>query len=44
MSPPRGAKGAAPPNAEDADGLIAASHVITTHYQTVAAANKDWRE
>lgn len=30
--------------AEDADSLIAASHVIATHFQTVAAANDYWRE
>jgi len=30
--------------AEDADSLIAVSHVIATHFQTVAAANDYWRE
>ncbi|WP_300272471.1 hexameric tyrosine-coordinated heme protein [Halomonas sp.] len=29
---------------EDPDSLIAASHVIATHFQTVAAANDYWRE
>lgn len=27
----------------DADSLIAASHVISVHYQTVAAANNYWK-
>lgn len=30
--------------AEDPDSLIAVSHVIATHFQTVAAANDYWRE
>lgn len=30
--------------AEDPDSLIAASHVIATHFQTIAAANDYWRE
>lgn len=29
--------------AEDADALIAASHVVAVHFQTVAAANGYWR-
>lgn len=29
---------------ENADSLIASSHVIATHYQTVAAANNYWRK
>jgi hypothetical protein len=29
---------------DDPDSLIAASHVIATHFQTVAAANDYWRE
>lgn len=33
-----------PEYAEDADSLIAISHVIATHFQTVAAANGYWRE
>ncbi len=33
-----------PEYAEDPDSLIAASHVIATHFQTVAAANDYWRE
>lgn len=33
-----------PEYAEDADSLIAVSHVIATHFQTIAAANDYWRE
>ncbi|WP_205741877.1 hexameric tyrosine-coordinated heme protein [Halomonas marinisediminis] len=33
-----------PEYAEEADSLIAVSHVIATHFQTVAAANDYWRE
>ncbi|WP_372614074.1 hexameric tyrosine-coordinated heme protein [Halomonas sp.] len=33
-----------PEYAEDPDSLIAVSHVIATHFQTVAAANDYWRE
>lgn len=29
---------------KDADALIAVSSVVATHFQTVAAANKYWRE
>lgn len=29
---------------KDPDALIASSHVIAVHYQTVAAANNYWRE
>lgn len=29
---------------KDADSLIAVSHVIATHFQTVAAANNYWRK
>ena len=29
--------------AENADSLTAASHVVATHFQTVAAANNYWR-
>ncbi|MGB1249153.1 MAG: hexameric tyrosine-coordinated heme protein [Candidatus Promineifilaceae bacterium] len=32
-----------PEYANSADGLTAASQVIATHYQTVAAANNYWR-
>lgn len=32
-----------PVYARDADALIAASHVIAIHFQTVAAANDYWR-
>lgn len=28
----------------DADSLIASSHVIAVHFQTVSAANKYWNE
>ena len=30
--------------ARDPDALIAASHVVAVHFQTVAAANNYWRE
>ncbi|MDN3522981.1 hexameric tyrosine-coordinated heme protein [Halomonas ramblicola] len=33
-----------PEYAEDPDSLTAASQVIATHFQTVAAANDYWRE
>jgi len=29
---------------KDPDSLIAASHVVAVHFQTVAAANDYWRE
>jgi hypothetical protein len=32
-----------PGYAHDAEGLIAVSHVIAVHFQTVAAANDYWR-
>ncbi|TQS74209.1 peroxidase [Ornithinibacillus gellani] len=32
-----------PTYAEDADSLTFASHVIATHFQTVAAANNYWK-
>lgn len=32
-----------PEYAENADSLTAASQVIATHFQTVAAANKYWK-
>jgi len=32
-----------PEYAQNADSLIASSHVIAVHYQTVAAANNYWR-
>lgn len=32
-----------PTYARNADSLTAASHVIATHFQTVAAANNYWR-
>jgi len=32
-----------PTYAEDADALIAASQVVATHFATVAAANRYWR-
>lgn len=32
-----------PAYAHDPDSLIAASHVIAAHFQTVAAANNYWR-
>lgn len=33
-----------PEYAHSADSLTAASHVIATHFQTVAAANNYWRD
>lgn len=33
-----------PAYAHDPDSLIAVSHVIATHFQTVAAANDYWRK
>jgi len=30
--------------AEDGDDLIAASHVVAVHFQTIAAANDYWRD
>lgn len=30
--------------ANDADALIASSHVIAVHFQTIAAANNYWRD
>ncbi len=30
--------------ATDANGLVAASHVVATHFATVAAANGYWRD
>lgn len=33
-----------PDYANSADSLTAASHVIATHFQTVAAANNYWRK
>lgn len=33
-----------PEYAEDAEALIAASHVVATHFATVAAANDYWRQ
>jgi hypothetical protein len=32
-----------PEYAEDAGSLIAASHVVATHFQTISAANGHWR-
>lgn len=32
-----------PKYAEDADALIASSHVVAVHFATVAAANDYWR-
>ena len=32
-----------PVYAENADSLIASSHVIAVHFQTIAAANNHWR-
>lgn len=32
-----------PEYASDADALIASSHVIAVHFQTIAAANNYWR-
>lgn len=36
--------GLRPEYAHDPDSLIAVSHVIATHFQTVAAANDYWRK
>jgi hypothetical protein len=33
-----------PPYAENADSLIAVSHVVATYFDTVAAANDYWSE
>lgn len=33
-----------PEYAEDSDALIAISHVVATHFATVAAANDYWRD
>lgn len=33
-----------PVYAHDPDSLIAVSHVVATHFQTIAAANNYWRE
>jgi hypothetical protein len=33
-----------PAYAHDPDSLIAASHVVAVHFQTIAAANDYWRE
>jgi hypothetical protein len=33
-----------PTYAHDANGLIAVSHVVATHFQTIAAANGYWRK
>jgi hypothetical protein len=33
-----------PVYARDPEGLIAASHVVAVHFQTVAAANNYWRD
>ena len=33
-----------PDYSKDADSLIAVSHVIATHFQTIAAANNHWRK
>ena len=33
-----------PAYAHDPDSLIAASHVVAVHFQTIAAANNYWRE
>ncbi len=33
-----------PEYAEDSDALIAASHVVATHFATVAAANNYWKD
>lgn len=32
-----------PDYANDADGLVAASHVVAVNFQTVAAANDYWK-
>ena len=36
-------RGLRPEYAHDPDSLIAASHVIAVHFQTIAAANDYWR-
>lgn len=33
-----------PTYGENADSLIASSHVIATHFQTVSAANNYWKD
>ena len=33
-----------PNYSRDADSLIAASHVVSVHFQTIAAANNYWRD
>lgn len=33
-----------PEYSEDAEDLIAASHVVAVHFQTIAAANNYWRD
>ncbi|NBB93861.1 MAG: hypothetical protein GVY32_11925 [Gammaproteobacteria bacterium] len=33
-----------PAYSEDAEDLIAASHVVAVHFQTIAAANNYWRD
>ncbi|MFW5722928.1 MAG: hexameric tyrosine-coordinated heme protein [Desulfohalobiaceae bacterium] len=33
-----------PAYAHDPDSLIAASHVVAVHFQTIAAANNYWRD
>lgn len=33
-----------PEYSEDAEGLIAASHVVAVHFQTIAEANDYWRD
>lgn len=33
-----------PAYAHDPDSLIAVSHVVATHFQTIAAANNYWRD
>lgn len=33
-----------PDYANDAKGLIAASHVVAVHFQTISAANFGWRK
>lgn len=33
-----------PAYAHDPEALIAASHVVAVHFQTVAAANDHWRD
>lgn len=37
-------EGLRPEYANDADSLIAASHVVAVNFQTVAAANDYWQE